>query len=1135
MTNASAMDFFQTIFDQSSDGIVITDQHGLILQANQAFASFYKYKLPDLIGKPFWSILPIDQQEPSQARFLEMLSTAESGTSFETLILGEGTSSLLLETTLYFTEPIGKRTKMLALVRDVTGKRFEEQIKLIIKNAPIVLWSLDKEGRFTLSEGKALEKLGFAPGDAVGFSAFELYNFNATFIENLHKTFAGEAVEFETFGTYLDQPVAFRHFLQPTRNKHGEITGLLGLSIDVTQEYLVKESEQRYRALANSIPGAAVFQAEVQPDLSRKVTFISENVHRSGIAPEEIIGSKNSQQFLHPDDLPSFMNALEQSYRSFKPFRWEGRVIIQGKSTWVEIAATLRRSKEGTVYLEGIVLDISERKEITAKLIEAIRMANIGTIEIDLNAQEIILSDRYLEMIGTTREQFGSCTVKFNEIEKGFVLKEDVPILQEKLAQALAARSQPQSFSEPFEYRIRHGDTGEIRTFYVFKSENFGDEKGHLMRVIVTIQDVTERKKLELALREMNKSLEQQVQERTAELLQSERLYRKIAENYPNGVVGIYNRALVLLFTDGTEYHRLGIDPKTLINRSLFDLYPKEVAPVIASYFNRAFNGETVNFELSLGGSDYFCLASPIRGEDDVIEQILVVTQNITERKQTERLLRENEERYRLVLEQTGQLIYDLDLATDTIKWSGAIAQLTGYLPSEYQISVDKWAANIHPDDRAEATHLLEETMQSGQPYRVEYRYRRKDGSYFWVEDDGVYLKDETGKPIRMLGAMKDITLQKEMEIEKNHITEKALQAQKLEAIGTLAGGIAHEFNNMLAIISLANQQLQARPQPETILKNTQNIRKTVERAKHIVRQLLDFSRSEQTEKQPIELSQLIGEITTTLRQLLKRTVSVQAIQSAEQVWIMGNDKQLYQILLNLGINADDAMPNGGTLSYSLSTLCHNDKRYAVVRVQDTGTGMPPEVKARIFEPFFTTKGVGKGTGLGLSIVHGIVSAHEGQIEVETELGKGTTFILMFPMVERPKVADEERRAVSEVGGEETLLIVEDEPSLRTLLAQTLHANGYTVFEASDGKEALDIFDKKKIDLVLADIGMPNMDGYELFKALRRKKEDIKVVVMTGYMNSEQSEKLTKEQIDIVSKPFDVAEVLAIIRNVLMR
>lgn len=287
MINASAMDFFQTIFDQSSDGIVITDQHGLILQANQAFASFYKYKLPDLIGKPFWSILPIDQQEPSQARFLEMLSTAESGTSFETLILGEGTSSLLLETTLYFTEPIGKRTKMLALVRDVTGKRFEEQIKLIIKNASIVLWSLDKEGRFTLSEGKALEKLGFAPGDAVGFSAFELYNFNATFIENLHKTFAGEAVEFETFGTYLDQPVAFRHFLQPTRNKHGEITGLLGLSIDVTQEYLVKESEQRYRALANSIPGAAVFQAEVQPDLSRKVTFISENVHRSGIAPEE--------------------------------------------------------------------------------------------------------------------------------------------------------------------------------------------------------------------------------------------------------------------------------------------------------------------------------------------------------------------------------------------------------------------------------------------------------------------------------------------------------------------------------------------------------------------------------------------------------------------------------------------------------------------------------------------------------------------------------------------------------------------------------------------------------------------------------------------------------------------------------
>jgi two-component system cell cycle sensor histidine kinase/response regulator CckA len=888
--------------------------------------------------------------------------------------------------------------------RDKQIQRFDEQLKLIVKNAPIVLWSLDKDGRFTLSEGKALEKIGFNAGDAVGFSAFELYSFNPTFIENLHKALAGEAIEFETYNIYLDQPVAFKHFLQPTRDAEGEISGVLAISIDSTEEHRAKENEARYRAIADNIPGA-VFRAELQPDGSRKITFIGENIRLFGIEPNEMFGVSNtSARFLHPDDLKSFREAIDQSYQTMTPFRWEGRTKFVKKGKWIEVAATPRRANDGTIYWDGIILDI------------------------------------------------------------------------------------------------------------------------------------TERKTLELALRNLNESLERQVQERTAELRQSEHLYRTIAENYPTGMVGIYDRAFILLFTDGMEYQRLGINTGNLIGHSLYEIYPEEVVPVIASYFNRAFNGETVNFELALGGSDYFYLASPIRGENDVIERILVVTQNITERKQTERLLRENEERYRLVLEQTGQLVYDLDLTTNILKWSGAIEQLTGYLPSEYQISVAEWAEQIHPDDRNEAMRLLEETMESGLPYRVEYRYRRRDGSYFWVENNGVYLKDESGKPTRMLGAMKDITAQKEMEMEKNRITEKAMQAQKLEAIGTLASGIAHEFNNLLAIINLAGEQIQLQTKNAAILKNAQTIQKTVERGTHIARQLLDFSRSEQTEKLPVALSRLIDEITTTLRQLLRKNITVNAIQDVEQAWIMGNDKQLYQVLLNLGINAGDAMPDGGVLTYSLSTSRYNDKLCAVIRVQDTGTGIPPEVQARMFEPFFTTKGVGKGTGLGLSIVHGIVTAHEGQIEVASTVGKGTTFTLIFPLLDfnssfAPEVP------LSHEGGSETLLIVEDEPHLRMLLSKMLRSKGYKVLEASDGLEALTLFDKHKdeIHLVITDMGMPTMDGYQLLNKIQRKKTQAKVAVMSGYMDTEQNQRLAKAGVDVISKPFNFTEMLALIRSILMR
>jgi PAS domain S-box-containing protein len=888
--------------------------------------------------------------------------------------------------------------------RDKQIQRFDEQLKLIVKNAPIVLWSLDKDGRFTLSEGKALEKIGFNAGDAVGFSAFELYSFNPTFIENLHKALAGEAIEFETYNIYLDQPVAFKHFLQPTRNEQGEVTGVLAISIDATEEYRAKENEARYRTIADNIPGA-VFRAELQPDGSRKITFIGENIRLLGVEPNEMFGVSNtSARFLHPDDLKSFREAIDKSYQTMTPFRWEGRTKFVKKGKWIEVAATPRRADDGTIYWDGIILDI------------------------------------------------------------------------------------------------------------------------------------TERKKLEFALRNLNESLERQVQERTAALRQSEQLYRAIAENYPTGMVGIYDRAFILLFTDGMEYQRLGINTGNLIGHSLYEIYPEEVVPVIASYFNRAFNGETVNFELALGGSDYFYLASPIRGENDVIERILVVTQNITERKQTERLLRENEERYRLVLEQTGQLVYDLDITANTLKWSGAIEQLTGYLPSEYQISVAEWAEQIHPDDRNEAMRLLEETMESGLPYRVEYRYRRRDGSYFWVEDNGVYLKDESGKPTRMLGAMKDITAQKEMEMEKNRITEKAMQAQKLEAIGTLASGIAHEFNNLLAIINLAGEQIQLQTKNAVILKNAQTIQKTVERGTHIARQLLDFSRSEQTEKLPVALSRLIDEITTTLRQLLRKNITVNAIQDVEQAWIMGNDKQLYQVLLNLGINAGDAMPDGGVLTYSLSTSRYNDKLCAVIRVQDTGTGIPPEVQARMFEPFFTTKGVGKGTGLGLSIVHGIVTAHEGQIEVASTVGKGTTFTLIFPLLDfnssfAPEVP------LSHEGGSETLLIVEDEPHLRMLLSKMLRSKGYKVLEASDGLEALTLFDKHKdeIHLVITDMGMPTMDGYQLLNKIQRKKTQAKVAVMSGYMDTEQNQRLAKAGVDVISKPFNFTEMLALIRSILMR
>lgn len=1184
MSNDPLLDFCESMFERSSDGVAIIDRDGVVLRANRAFARLYADgDASHLVGRFVWELLPPNQQEAARAQHFELFNAAESSATFETIVPTGSPSSALIETTVYFNEPVGARTKALFIARDITEKTIkarrelhEAELDLLkaqfqellaeqkrveqrllesqaeLRNSQRLFESiakhfpngainvLDRNYRFVFTDGQEYRKYDIDPASLVGSSLDDLFpNQDLSAPKALYdKVFQGEPQRFEfEHSGYFYENVAV-----PLPDEQGVIDRILTVTLNITEkkkaEAAVQDASARIAALVHNIPGV-VFQAETQPDLSTKMTFVSENARQFGVSPEEILAADDfPDSFIHPDDRRSFAQARLASQQTLKPLRWEGRALIRGKTFWIEVAATPRRAETDVVYWEGVVFDISERKKIEADLLDAMRIANISTVEVDLVNRQLIYSDRHFEQLGTTVEQFGSRAVPFKEVGKsGLVHPDDMPILAAQLAKAEQAKTQGGFVNEPFEYRIRRGDTGEIRTLYVFKTEIFRDESGNAMRAIATIQDITERKALENALRALNESLERQVQERTEALRQSESLYRAIAENYPSGAVGIYDRALTLLFTDGMEYRRVGIDAKSLIGKNLRDIYPKPEADIIAQHLEKAFAGETVNFEVHLFGNDYFYIVSPLCDGDKTIERVLVITQNIAERKQAERRLRESEERHRLVVEQTGQLVYDWDLTTNSLTWSGAIERLTGYAPSEYNLSLEEWAKQIHPDDRERATRSLEETMRTGEPYHAEYRYRRKDGSYFWVEDSGVFIKDSSGKSVRMLGAMKDVTTQKEMELEKRRLAEKAMQSQKMEAIGTLASGVAHEFNNLLAIISLASEQMARYPDATAIVETAQTIQKTVARGKHIARQLLDFSRAEQPEKCPVELWRLVDEIATTLRRLLKKNVTVQAARAVDQAWIMGNDKQLYQVLLNLGINAGDAMPRGGTLTFSLSTSRYGEKDYAVIRVKDTGTGMSPDVKARIFEPFFTTKGPGKGTGLGLSVAHGIVTAHDGRIEVESELGKGTTFTLIFPLLERAQPSVSETRVCDSAAGCETLLVVEDEEFLRLMLVDALRSKGYAVIEACNGEEALRIFEARQneIDLVLTDIGMPNLDGYELLQKIRSRRADAKVVAMSGYMDLEQAQRLAKAGIDVVSKPFDFAEISMTIRNVLMR
>jgi len=384
----------------------------------------------------------------------------------------------------------------------------------------------------------------------------------------------------------------------------------------------------------------------------------------------------------------------------------------------------------------------------------------------------------------------------------------------------------------------------------------------------------------------------------------------------------------------------------------------------------------------------------------------------------------------------------------------------------------------------------------------------------------------------------------------KQHILEQQLiQAQKLESLGTLAGGIAHDFNNILGIIvghsTLLKQSARdANKQSQSI----DAITTAAQRGAALVRQLLTFARKSDVIMHRIQMNDSIKEVVSLLRETLPKIITVTATLQENLPLILADSTQLHQVLINLCVNARDAMPEGGSLSISTQTVEAGKVRqkfpksknsdYVLVEVSDTGTGMDEETRLRIFEPFFTTKGEGKGTGLGLAVVFGILALHHGFTEVTSAPGHGSTFSLYFPVnleeIEPFYINSESPRDAN--GGTETILLVEDEEMLRELAKLSLKGKGYRVITASDGDEAIRIYrtHHKEIDLVISDMGLPKLDGYSSFKELKQINPAIKFVIASGYIDpAEKSEFLKSGIKEFIQKPYVPNDLLSKIRKIL--
>jgi two-component system, cell cycle sensor histidine kinase and response regulator CckA len=385
---------------------------------------------------------------------------------------------------------------------------------------------------------------------------------------------------------------------------------------------------------------------------------------------------------------------------------------------------------------------------------------------------------------------------------------------------------------------------------------------------------------------------------------------------------------------------------------------------------------------------------------------------------------------------------------------------------------------------------------------------------------------------------------------QRQKIEEELLRTRKLEAIGTLAGGLAHDFNNLMTIVvgycEFLRAELAGNP---LLLKEVNEIRKAADKANSLTRQLLAFSRLQKPQVQPLNLNEVLKDMADMLRRLLSDDIEVAMLSDSNLDLILADRAQIEQVILNLVINAADAMPLGGKLTLSAANVLLNESRLDHVSAQpesrsfvrlivsDTGVGMSPEIKARIFDPFFTTKERGKGTGLGLATVYGVVNQASGHIHVESEPGQGTTFHVVFPKCESFFESSVQKGAsFRETRGSETILVVDDQDSLRELLCEVLRRNGYTVLSADNGREALRLAHEhaEPIDLVITDMVMPKMGGRELAEALRALRRHTKILYMSGYAEkTEDVKELLSHGYSFIEKPFTPDELLYKTRDVL--
>lgn len=511
----------------------------------------------------------------------------------------------------------------------------------------------------------------------------------------------------------------------------------------------------------------------------------------------------------------------------------------------------------------------------------------------------------------------------------------------------------------------------------------------------------------------------------------------------------------------------------------------------------------------------------------------VVTYRDVTASIQAERALEQN----RALLEQAQRVAHVgswvADLTRGQIEWTDESRRIFGLAPEEVPQTPEDFYPLVHQDDRPAVREALARVIERDDAYDLEHRIQKPTGEIRWVHGRADVERDPTGRPIRLIGTVQDIT-------DRRRLEEQLRQAQKLEAIGRLAGGVAHDLNNALtSIVGYTELALGALSPDHPATADVSEIRRAAERAESVTRQLLAFSRRQPLRPRVFSLGDTAVGLTRMLTRFLGDRIQLEISVAPDVAPILGDPGQLEQAIVNLAVNAKDAMPDGGVFRLAVAMVRLEDRfesqhdamppgDYVELAVSDNGIGIPPATMAHLFEPFFTTKEPGQGTGLGLAMVYGSVKQIGGFVSVESAVDAGATFRLRFPPAppvtpETPQIHQDGLSRATEP----TILVVEDEQPVRNLVLQSLANRGYRVVAASSATQALKMLASESldIDLLLTDANMPGMSGIELVRTLLAERPALPVIVMSGFTEDLPRLGEAENRVSLLSKPFTPRQI----------